>query len=248
MLATRGGQRVRRQPRPERRSGSEGRRFDSDRRLPRPHRQRQPRRGVGPRSLGAERGRKGQRASHVGPRTTYPRTTVPPLRHPPSPPAGARLGTAHPGQRHLDRGGRIAGALDPVLIFILQNQARVRVHFLGWSPSMPLGVAMLLAAVIGGVAVAPGVAGSPASPGPSPRAAPLRSARDGRSCGHLRRASRPTGPAARRAASVRLGGAARDEPAHQGSPRTDDGVAVVGDHELEPADRPPARRRRCLAR
>jgi uncharacterized integral membrane protein len=41
-----------------------------------------------------------------------------------------------------------------LLIFILQNQARVRVHFLGWSPSMPLGVAMLLAAVIGGVTVA----------------------------------------------------------------------------------------------
>ena len=41
-----------------------------------------------------------------------------------------------------------------LLIFILQNLQQVRVHYLGFSPKMPLGVAMLLAAVVGGIVVA----------------------------------------------------------------------------------------------
>jgi uncharacterized integral membrane protein len=41
-----------------------------------------------------------------------------------------------------------------LLIFILQNLQQVRVHYLGFSPRMPLGVAMLLASVLGGVVVA----------------------------------------------------------------------------------------------
>jgi uncharacterized integral membrane protein len=45
-----------------------------------------------------------------------------------------------------------------LLVFILQNGQRVRIHFLGWSPVMPVGVAMLLSAVVGGVVV--GVAGT----------------------------------------------------------------------------------------
>jgi uncharacterized integral membrane protein len=41
-----------------------------------------------------------------------------------------------------------------LLVFILQNLQQVRLHYLGFSPKMPLGVAMLLAAVVGGVVVA----------------------------------------------------------------------------------------------
>lgn len=41
-----------------------------------------------------------------------------------------------------------------LLIFILQNPSRVEVTFLGFTGSLPLGVALLLAAVGGGVAVA----------------------------------------------------------------------------------------------
>jgi uncharacterized integral membrane protein len=41
-----------------------------------------------------------------------------------------------------------------LLIFILQNLQRVQLHYMGFSPTMPLGVAMLLAAVVGGVVVA----------------------------------------------------------------------------------------------
>jgi uncharacterized integral membrane protein len=41
-----------------------------------------------------------------------------------------------------------------LLIFILQNLQQVRLHYLGFSPKMPIGVAMLMAAVAGGVVVA----------------------------------------------------------------------------------------------
>ena len=41
-----------------------------------------------------------------------------------------------------------------LIIFILQNPARVEVHFLGLAGSVPLGMAMLMAAVVGGLAVA----------------------------------------------------------------------------------------------
>jgi uncharacterized integral membrane protein len=41
-----------------------------------------------------------------------------------------------------------------LLIFILQNLQQVRLHYLGFSPKMPIGVAMLVAAVAGGVVVA----------------------------------------------------------------------------------------------
>ena len=41
-----------------------------------------------------------------------------------------------------------------LLVFILQNLQRVQLHYFGFHPTMPIGVAMLLAAVIGGVVVA----------------------------------------------------------------------------------------------
>lgn len=41
-----------------------------------------------------------------------------------------------------------------LIVFILQNLDRVSVHFLGLSPSLPLGVALLIAAVVGGIVVA----------------------------------------------------------------------------------------------
>ena len=41
-----------------------------------------------------------------------------------------------------------------LIIFILQNLAKVEVHFLGLSGTVPLGVALLIAAVGGGVVVA----------------------------------------------------------------------------------------------
>lgn len=41
-----------------------------------------------------------------------------------------------------------------LIVFILQNLNAVTVHFLGFSPSLPLGVALLIAAVTGGIVVA----------------------------------------------------------------------------------------------
>ncbi|MEU7899893.1 lipopolysaccharide assembly protein LapA domain-containing protein [Nonomuraea sp. NPDC049152] len=46
-----------------------------------------------------------------------------------------------------------------LLIFVLQNDQRVQVSFLGWQAYLPLGVALLLAAIGGILAVAiPGTA------------------------------------------------------------------------------------------
>lgn len=41
-----------------------------------------------------------------------------------------------------------------LIIFILQNSTKVELHFLGMSGSVPLGMALLIAAVGGGVVVA----------------------------------------------------------------------------------------------
>lgn len=41
-----------------------------------------------------------------------------------------------------------------LIVFILQNPTRVVVHFIGLSGSLPLGMALLVAAVAGGVLVA----------------------------------------------------------------------------------------------
>jgi len=45
-----------------------------------------------------------------------------------------------------------------MIIFILQNSARINVHYFGLTISLPLGMALLIAAVGGGVVVA--IAGS----------------------------------------------------------------------------------------
>lgn len=45
-----------------------------------------------------------------------------------------------------------------MIIFILQNSARINVHYIGLTTSLPLGMALLIAAVGGGVVVA--IAGS----------------------------------------------------------------------------------------
>jgi len=41
-----------------------------------------------------------------------------------------------------------------LIVFILQNTSRVEVHYLGLAGSLPLGMALLIAAVGGGVVVA----------------------------------------------------------------------------------------------
>jgi uncharacterized integral membrane protein len=38
-----------------------------------------------------------------------------------------------------------------LLVFIMQNTASTTIHFLGWAGSLPVGVAILLAAVCGGL-------------------------------------------------------------------------------------------------
>jgi uncharacterized integral membrane protein len=49
-----------------------------------------------------------------------------------------------------------------LIVFILQNPTKVELQFLGVEGSLPLGLAMLIAAVAGGVMVA--IAGIPGSP------------------------------------------------------------------------------------
>ena len=46
--------------------------------------------------------------------------------------------------------------LTVMIIFILQNQNRAYVHFFGWTGALPLGVALLIALVVGGAIVALG--------------------------------------------------------------------------------------------
>ncbi len=41
-----------------------------------------------------------------------------------------------------------------LIVFILQNQESVELHFLGFDGNVPVGVAVLIAAVVGGVLVA----------------------------------------------------------------------------------------------
>jgi uncharacterized integral membrane protein len=73
-------------------------------------------------------------------------------------------GTTTPprGRRDLpaSRVGRAWTALIPaglvllvVLVFVFQNLQRSDVSFLGWSGALPLGLALLVAATLGGLAV-----------------------------------------------------------------------------------------------
>lgn len=75
--------------------------------------------------------------------------------------ASAHATTPEQGAPRLTRAGAawVATAaalllLVLLIIFILQNTARVQVHFLGFAGSLPLGMALLIAAVAGGLAVA----------------------------------------------------------------------------------------------
>lgn len=92
--------------------------------------------------------------------TTDPQT---PRSPDPGQSAPASAPTTKPEQRapHLTRLGAawVATAVALLLlvlliIFILQNPTRVEIHYLGFAGSLSLGMAMLIAAVGGGLAVA----------------------------------------------------------------------------------------------
>ena len=96
------------------------------------------------------------------------RAPVPPTGAPPSASAREETGTrAEPGTRTeparqgVSRAGAtwtavIAGLVVFILlvVFFIQNQDMVQVHFLGLIGSVPLGLALFIAAVAGGVLVA----------------------------------------------------------------------------------------------
>ena len=81
---------------------------------------------------------------------------------PDTPAAGtATVPTSGPAQRQVTRTGVIWAAVVAALvllilliIFILQNQEQVLVKFLGLEGSVPLGMALFIASVTGGVLVA----------------------------------------------------------------------------------------------
>lgn len=77
-----------------------------------------------------------------------------------TPPSG-NGSPAAPGVPRLTRASALWGATGAALlllvlliIFMLQNSTKVEVHFLGLTGTIPLGTALLIAAVGGGVAVA----------------------------------------------------------------------------------------------
>jgi uncharacterized integral membrane protein len=92
------------------------------------------------------------------PREDVPSGTLQPSGAAPDRPAGAGP-ERHPTRISATWVGIVVGlvVLILLLVFILQNLSQVRVHLLWFSPKMPLGVAMLLSAVAGGVVV--GIAG-----------------------------------------------------------------------------------------
>lgn len=97
----------------------------------------------------------------AGPQAAPPAPPAPPAASPTTPPAGRE---AAPLPQHtLDRtrtGGLWVAATSAVvvilllLIFILQNGEQVEVSLFGANPDLPLGVALLLAAVLGALFVA----------------------------------------------------------------------------------------------
>nr|WP_229796087.1 lipopolysaccharide assembly protein LapA domain-containing protein [Saccharothrix coeruleofusca] len=82
----------------------------------------------------------------------------------PSPVGGPLDATPPPPQQHRPRPTRTSGTwvavviaifvLTFLLVFILQNLAGVTVNFLGGSAALPLGVALLFAAIAGAAVVA----------------------------------------------------------------------------------------------
>ena len=86
---------------------------------------------------------------------TAPQPVEPPLAGTPEAPAPA------PETRHVTRAGMVWVAVASALVvlilliaFILQNQEYVQVKFFGLEGSVPLGIALFIAAVGGGVLVA----------------------------------------------------------------------------------------------
>lgn len=84
----------------------------------------------------------------------------PPAQPPPAPPrpTGPRSGATKDSASKFTRAGALWSALIAgflililLLIFIAQNTASASFAFLGWHWSLPLGVAILLAAVCGGL-------------------------------------------------------------------------------------------------
>ncbi|CAN7411836.1 lipopolysaccharide assembly protein LapA domain-containing protein [Arthrobacter sp. LjRoot14] len=84
-----------------------------------------------------------------------------PARRVPSPGAPATQSTAPTEERHVTRAGMVWAAVATALavmvlliIFILQNQDYVQVRYFGLEGAVPLGIALFIAAVGGGVLVA----------------------------------------------------------------------------------------------
>jgi uncharacterized integral membrane protein len=90
-----------------------------------------------------------------------PQPSGPPFSGSTSPPAGAPQGTSAAPKPRTTRAGVVWAAvvigllaLILLIIFILQNQQPVDVLFLGLAATVPLGMALFIAAVAGGVLVA----------------------------------------------------------------------------------------------
>ena len=103
--------------------------------------------------------------SYAHPDDDRPGTTTPPTTHPAEPADGPYepAGRAPSAPVHLDRtrtGGLWVASISAVivllllLIFILQNGNSVQINLFGANPDLPLGVALLLAAVLGALLVA----------------------------------------------------------------------------------------------
>lgn len=93
--------------------------------------------------------------------STAPRSNVPSYSPDPAAAGTTTASTSGPAQRQVTRTGVIWAAVVAALlllilliIFILQNQEQAQVKFLGLEGSVPLGMALFIASVTGGVLVA----------------------------------------------------------------------------------------------
>ncbi|WP_306745342.1 LapA family protein [Saccharothrix yanglingensis] len=97
----------------------------------------------------------------VGPAVPVPRDTHDPAVRPePTRPGGGQPGGDQPGKIRRTRiSGTWVAVLASVvvliflLVFVLQNPTGVTIHFLGFSGTLPLGVALLFGAIAGAVLV-----------------------------------------------------------------------------------------------
>jgi uncharacterized integral membrane protein len=100
-------------------------------------------------------------SNHAIPEIPDPQPDGPPFSGSTSPPAGAPQGAFAAPKPKTTRAGVVWAAvvvgllaLILLIIFILQNQQPVNVFFLGLAATVPLGMALFIAAVAGGVLVA----------------------------------------------------------------------------------------------